>query len=247
MKLNRNKSRKASLGNDQADREHPGLHAWLSSLWNVVMRGLYALTHRVRVSHEEIIPATGPVLILAKHSTYSDIPLGKLAVTDNSGRHLWCVMKDSLAKGPLGGLLLRVGGIPINRENPERSKRDLLHARKVLHAGDVLCIFPEQTFYVGRMGRGRAPGFRFITGTPPEPIAVVCVGFQYTRRRMRRTHVEIRIGRPAYYTHEHDAEVFLDERMRDMARLSGLEYPYDPPSARRGSRGAAAVEAGREG
>ena len=233
MKLNRTATKKAPSDKGPADKAHPGLHGWLSSLWNGIVTVLYAFTHDLRVTHHATMPREGAVLVLAKHSTYSDVPLGKLAITRNAGRHLWCVMKDSMARGPLAGLFLRVGGIPINRDNPERSKRDLLLARKVLHDGHVLCIFPEQTIYLNRMGRGRAPGFRFITGRPPEPIAVVCVGFRYTKRRFRRVLVEIQIGAPTYYTREHDPEVFLDERMREMAGLSGLEYPYERPVPRR--------------
>ena len=228
MKLKRKSSKTTAQR-----KPHPGLHEWLSSFWNGVVAVVYSVTHKMRVVHDAVIPGAGSVLVLAKHSTYSDVPLGKLAITRNSGRHLWCVMKDSMAEGPLSHLFLRVGGIPINRDNPERSKHDLLLARKVLHDGHVLCIFPEQTIYPGSMGRGRAPGFRFITGRPPEPIAVVVVGFRYTPRRFRRTLVDIHIGKATYYSREHDPEVFLDERMREMARLSGLEYPYERPTPRR--------------
>lgn len=229
MKINRKPGTAPKLRR----KDHPGQSIWLSKFWNLVVSVAYVFTHKTRVLGHGTVPATGSVLILAKHSSYSDVPLGKLHITRHSGRHLWCVMKESLAKGPFGGLLLRVGGIPISRENPEKSKHDLLLARRVLHDGHMLCIFPEQTIYLNRMGRGRAPGFRFVTGRPPEPIAVVCVGFHYTRRKWRRTLVEIEISAPTYYGPTDDPEIFLHERMHDIARLSKLEYPFERPEPKR--------------
>ncbi|MEQ9367115.1 MAG: 1-acyl-sn-glycerol-3-phosphate acyltransferase, partial [Leptospirales bacterium] len=139
--------------------------------------------------------------------------------------------KDSQAKPPFGWFLLRQGGIPVNRKNPEKSKHDLLLARNVLNAKHALCIFPEQTIVPGKMGRGRLPGFRFITAKPERPIAVLCIGFRYTKRRFRRTLVEIKIGSPRDFTAQEDPVLFLHERMQEIARLSGLQYTHPPAKA----------------
>jgi 1-acyl-sn-glycerol-3-phosphate acyltransferase len=203
---------------------HPGQSLFLSTLFNVVGGLLYSLRFQVRITSEHLIPPTGPVLVLAKHWSLADVPLGKIAITKDSGRHLWCVMKESLARGPFGWFLLRQGGIPINRQNPEKSKHDLLLARRVLNEGHVLCLFPEQTIVPGKMGRGRLPGFRFVTNKPEQPIPVLCVGFHYHKRKYRRTLVEVNIGAPRMMTAEDDPAEFLQERMHEIARLSGLEY-----------------------
>ena len=177
----------------------------------------------MRIESDHAIPDDGPVLILSKHWTLADVPLGKIAVTKDSGRHLWCVMKDSLAKPPFGWFLLRQGGIPINRTNPEKSKVDLLLARNVLHDGQMLCIYPEQTIVPNKMGRGRLPGFRFIVGKPKTPLAI---GFRYTKRRFRRTLVDIKIGSPRAFTKGDDHAEFLHERMHEIARRSDMTYPH---------------------
>ena len=221
---------------------HPGQSLFLSRLFNIVARVLYGLKYSVRLQSEKGIPAEGPVLILAKHWALADVPLGKLAVTRDSGRHLWCVMKESLARGPFGWFLLRQGGIPVNRAQPDKSRHDLLLARKVLEDNHVLCIFPEQTTMPGRMGRGRAPGFRFIAGQPNEPIAVITIGFHYTKRRFRRTLVDIKIGPRHYFTAQDEPEAFLHERMLEMARLSGLEYTFEPAEAKASRAGKPVIE-----
>ncbi len=238
MKLNRDKQKASTKKVEDA---HPGLWSWYSTLWNAFFRFLLFFFYKITVKSEGAIPASGGVLILAKHQRISDIAIGKIAVTDDSGRHLWCLMKAEMARGPLAPVFIRVGGIPVDRSNPERSKHDLMHARKVLHGGDMLCIFPEQTFYPNKMGRGKTPGFRFIAGKPPEPIGVVCVGFKYTKRKFRRTLVEVGLGPVSYYSSDSDPEIFLDERMREIAELSQMEYPFPRPQGRkaRGKAGTA--------
>lgn len=211
---------------------HPGQSIFLSALWNVVVAFVYSFFYRVRVHVEERIPAQGPVLLLAKHWSLADVPLGKLAVTRYSGRHLWCMMKESLARGPFGGLILKVGGIPLNRENPERSRRDLQLARHVLHNGAMLCIFPEQTTVAGKMARGRTPGFRFLTAKAEQPLNVVCIGFHYRKRRFRRTLVDIKIGRAREMAPGHEPEDFLHSAMQEIAALSNLAYPFEKSQAR---------------
>ena len=207
---------------------HPGQSLFLSTVFNVIGGFLYSLRFQVRVTSDHAIPAGGPVLILAKHWSLADVPLGKIAVTKDCGRHLWCVMKDSLARGPFGWFLLRQGGIPINRENPEKSKHDLLLARNVLQDDQILCIFPEQTIVPGKMGRGRLPGFRFITAKSSRPIPVLCIGFFYKKRRFRRTLVTVKIGSPRNFHPGDDPSAFLHERMQEIARLSGLQYTHPP-------------------
>lgn len=226
-----NRSRSYNLRMMLEKSGHPGQNHFLSNIFNLLGGFICSLRYQVRRESDHAIPKTGPVLILSKHWSMTDVPLGKIAVKKDSGRHLWCVMKESLAKPPFGWFLLRQGGIPINRQNPEKSKHDLILARDVINAKHALCIFPEQTIVPGKMGRGKLPGFRFITSKPAEPIAVLCIGFRYTKRRFRRTLVEIKIGSPREYTASEDPSLFLHERMQEIARLSGLEYKHPPAKA----------------
>ena len=149
-------------------------------------------------------------------------------MVDYIGRNAWCIIKDSLTSPYFFGFFLKIGGIPVDRKNPEKSKEQLLYARKVLHEGNALVIFPEQSRHMGKMGRGKSPGFRFITGKPSEPIDILCVGMEYSKGLFRRKLI-IRFGEIKKYSKSDNPETFLHECMLEIAKLSNLEYKFPKP------------------
>lgn len=178
-------------------------------------------------------PESGPLLVLAKHQRIDDIPLGLGGLnTACTRRDHWCVMKDALAAPHFFGFFLKCGGIPINRREAARSKGWLLFARHKLHEGNAVVIFPEQTFFPNKMGKGKVPGFRFVAGRPEHPIPVACLGFSYEKLKFGRMKVTIRLGKPTMYGPHDDAEHFLHDRMIEMAELSKLHYPHERPAAK---------------
>lgn len=181
------------------------------------------------------ISKTGSVLLLPKHQRLLDIPLGFTYVIQRARADAWCLMKETLTG--FAGFLLKCGGIPLNRANPEKSKRSLLMARTLLHEGQFVCLFPEQTYWPGRMGRGKVPGFRFICGKPERPLQVVSMGIEYRRpHRLGRTEVLMRLGEPVLYTADSNPETFLYDRMCEIAKLSGMDYPFERPEPGRKSK-----------
>lgn len=211
---------------------HPGKRPFPSRTLIFFGRWFLRLFYKIRVEGLEHVPVDGPLLVLPKHQRHEDIPLGYANVLARRRKDIWCIMKTELAK-PLGGFFLKCGGLPVDRQNPEKSKRDLLLGRRVLHDGNVLVLFPEQTFYKERMGRGRTPGFRFITGKPAEAIQVLPLGFEYRKRRFRRTELIMRAGPVRLYSKREDPEEFLHDCMLEIARLSQLEYPFEKPAGRK--------------
>lgn len=208
--------------------DHPGKKRYAVYLLQMFGTIYTRLRFKVRVEGRENIPREGSVLVLAKHVRNSDIPLGLVRGIHPVRWDVWCVMKDTLAKGGAGKFFLHCGGIPVDRKNPEKSKRDLLVARHALHAGHLVTIFPEQTHFKGKMGKGRTPGFRFVTGRPEHPIQVVPYGFDYKFHKFpRRTEVIMRIGAPTPYDKHSVPEVFLHDRMHELAELSGLKYTHE--------------------
>lgn len=213
---------------------HPGKSQWRSNLLIFLGKYFLRILFKIKVTGSENIPDTGGLLILAKHQRNEDIPLGLGAVCHTSKRRdQWCVMKHSLADPKFFGFFLKCGGIPINRKDAIKSKGFLLLARHRLHEGNTVVIFPEQTFFLNKMGKGKAPGFRFVAGRPETPIAVCCVGFRYTKGFIR-TNVDIRIGQPTPYSMHDEPEHFLHDRMLEIAELSQLEYPHPRPTPRKG-------------
>ena len=223
--------------------EHPGKTRWASNTLAFVGRFLLALRYKVTYEYpDDLKQLQGPVLIISKHSHEIDIPLGYPAMLKAYGRHAWCIMKASLTKPMFMGFFWKIGGIPLDRDNPEKSKESLMFARKILYErdesgrnpgnGNMLVLFPEQTTCWGYMGEGKTAGFRFITGKPPQPLACNCVGFIFEPGRFR-TKVTIRFGPTSYYSKEDDPAVFLDARMREIAELSEMEYPFPVPQPRK--------------
>ncbi|MCR9141657.1 MAG: 1-acyl-sn-glycerol-3-phosphate acyltransferase [bacterium] len=207
-------------------------------------RCLGTLLYRVEIEGLEHFPRSGPTLVLVKHQRNEDIPLGFHYVLTARRLDSWCIMKHDLAAPHLLGIVLKSGGIPIDRDRPMRSRRYFRMAREVLHAGRALVLFPEQTFFVNEMGPGKLPGFRYLTKRAAGDLQVVSVGLDYIPARahsrlfdrlfgrfLKRTRAIFRISRPRTLspieTQDQNSQAeFLHERMGEIARLTNLKYPH---------------------
>lgn len=214
--------------------DHPGkspIASWLLYIFSRIGAMILFKTH---VEGFEQIPKTGSVLLLTKHQRKSDTPVGFVALHSQVRKDIWCVMKDAMAAPYFFGFFLKTGGLPVNRKNPEQTRKYLVLGRKMLHEGKIVVIFPEQTTMRDKMGKGRTPGFRFLVGRPEHPLQVCVMGIRY-KKAFPRTHVFLRIGKGAPYDAHSDPEHFLHDRMHEMAALSLLTYPYQRPDARKAS------------
>ena len=132
-------------------KKRPG-QTWFATLSIYFFGGiLLRLFYKITIEGGEKIPKSGPLLVLAKHQRLNDIPLGCAAIFAKSKRRAWCIMKDSLNIPYLFGYLLKCGGIPIDRKNPEKTKESFTFAKHVLYHDQVMCLFPEQTFFPWKM------------------------------------------------------------------------------------------------
>jgi len=87
-------------------------------------------------------------------------------------------------------------------------------------------IFPEGTYYRGKVGKGKSRLIKMILKFQEEehhsgPIPFVPVGVIYQKKRLR-PKVMISIGEPLYAERESDAEVFTQKIMGEIARLSDM-------------------------
>jgi 1-acyl-sn-glycerol-3-phosphate acyltransferase len=206
---------------------------------SVLLRPFY----KVRLEQAEEIVADGPVLMLPKHQSNLDIPLGYSALTKVTGRHAWCLIKSSLARPMFMGFFWKIGGIPVERADPKVSKNLLLFARDVLYRrdlsghkpgpGNVMVLFPEQHRLWRTMGEGKQAGFRFLVGKPEQPLVCYSVGYEY-RSGFPRNELIVRVGPARRFSADTDSALFLHERMIEIAELSGLSYDFPAPKARKG-------------
>ncbi|MEO7127075.1 MAG: lysophospholipid acyltransferase family protein [Nakamurella sp.] len=93
--------------------------------------------YRLKVRGEANVPITGPVVIVANHTTFMDGPI----LVGGVPRRISFLVKAEVLWGPLGWFLRTVGQYGIDRATPQRDV--LLASLTQLKAGGVIGIFPE--------------------------------------------------------------------------------------------------------
>lgn len=116
-----------------------GAVPWLHDFGRWIARWLHRPTYRIRVHGCERVPPTGPVVLVANHSSLIEpqILYGALP------RRLVFLVKSELASGVLGHALRMIGQVPVRRGAPDRAP--LMTAVRLLRDGGVIGVFPEGT------------------------------------------------------------------------------------------------------
>jgi 1-acyl-sn-glycerol-3-phosphate acyltransferase len=168
----------------------PGTWPWLHDLARWIGTWLLGPFFRVRVHHRERIPASGPVVLVANHSSLVDGPLlfGLL------GRRAVFLTKQEMFAGALGWWLRRIGQLSVLRGAPDR--RALTVAVDVLRAGGLIGVFPEGTRGSGEVVAAQHGAAWLARTSGAVVLPVVCRG---TRRRdgsgrRWRPHVDVLVG-----------------------------------------------------
>jgi 1-acyl-sn-glycerol-3-phosphate acyltransferase len=156
----------------------------------------------------DVVPLPGPkgVIIVYPHTSNWDFPLGYLAKMAAGLRVKW-VGKDSLFRWPLGGLLRRMGGIPVNR----RERTGLVEQlRREMDRRDEawLVIAPEGTRSFGDHWKS---GFWHIALAAGVPVGLAFI--DYPRRS---------VGLRTYLRLTGDPEVDLEAMRRAYEGKVGL-------------------------
>lgn len=168
------------------------LYAFLKPLAVLVMRLLFGLHARGR----EHVPRTGPVLLVANHSSVLDPPL----VAGMTPRPVSFLAKAELFDLPLfGWFIRRLGAKPLRREGGDPGA--LRTALRVLQAGRVLLVFPEGTRGEEGVLRSAKPGagmLAVLSGATVVPVYVTGSGRAWPRgRRLPRPgKVRVTFGTP---------------------------------------------------
>lgn len=144
------------------------LYKWVRTLIRFMLR---ILGIRVRVSGSEFIPSP-PVMFVANHQSQLDPPIVLMLLPYD----VRIFPKKELFKVPILGRLMRMAGfIPVDRQHPERARKDVTTAVSHLQEGISYLIFPEGTrTRTGKVQRFKKGGFILAIDAqvPIVPIAV---------------------------------------------------------------------------
>lgn len=182
---------------------------------------------RLEVSGLRHLPRDRAFILLPKHQRWEDIPFTGFAVP----RQLYFVAKHELFKTRFTDRLFKaLGGIPLNRQKPIESRRNLLASIRMLEKGEGMVVYPEGTYFRKKMGPGHTGMLRFILARLHMPLVPVGIRYSLSGWRIR---VRVVIGRVIYQRPFEPVDQLLIRIMGEMAALSG--YPPHPDTGRPGA------------
>lgn len=171
----------------------PGGSRALHDLARVIARWLYRPAFRIRVHGIERVPRTGPVVLIANHSSMIEPQL----IFGLVPRRTVFLVKEEMFARPAGFWLRKLGQLPVRRGEPDRMP--LLAAVRTLRAGGLVAVFPEGTRGPGNVDRAERGAAWLVrsSGAVVQPVATrgTLRPEGALRRRFRPT-VDIAFGEP---------------------------------------------------
>ncbi|HEY8372811.1 MAG TPA: lysophospholipid acyltransferase family protein [Pseudonocardiaceae bacterium] len=169
-----------------------GAWPWLHTLAYRVAGRVFPLGYRLHVQGLERVPRTGPVVLVANHSTFVDGPLlfGLLP------RRSVFLIKREMFRGPVGWFLRRIGQIPVRRGEPDRTP--LLAAVRTLRSGGLVGVFPEGSRGAGDVATAQNGAAWLARSTGAVVLPVACRGIARPPggRWRFRPRVDVLFGEP---------------------------------------------------
>jgi 1-acyl-sn-glycerol-3-phosphate acyltransferase len=169
-----------------------GTSPWLHDLGRLIGRYGLRPAFRIHVHGAGRIPVTGPVVVIANHSSMVEPQL----IFGMLPRRSVFLVKQEMFGGVLGAFLRRIGQLPVRRGEPDR--KPLLASVEVLRGGGLVGIFPEGTRGSGDVAtaeRGAAWLVR-ASGATVVPIATRGTLPPVDSRQRFRPRVDILVGEP---------------------------------------------------
>jgi 1-acyl-sn-glycerol-3-phosphate acyltransferase len=214
----------------------PGSWPWLAAFARWLGSWIFHLVYRYRVHGRDRVPPTGPVLVVANHSSFLDGPM----IFGALGRPAVFLIKQEMFRGPLRVVLPRIGQLAIRQHSAHREP--LLAAVRVLREGGLVGVFPEGHRGAGDVtdAQNGAAWLARTSGAVVLPIAVRGTRKALTGKGFRR-RVDVLIGEPVSTSTRRGrtglAEATEQVRMALATLVSDLDRLRDGLDAPRGAAG----------
>jgi 1-acyl-sn-glycerol-3-phosphate acyltransferase len=176
----------------------------------------------LQVSGLEHLPTQGPAIICPKHQRWEDIPLIGMALPPP----LHYIAKVELFQQPFVRELLGAwGGVPVDRKNPRATLSSFKRLLPLLANRAFIVLFPEGTYFVGRVGPGRHRLIQLLLKLQGQEglkyLPFVPVGVIYEPRLYGYT-VQVKLGPPLLAPGPRQAPALTAALMARIAHLSGF-------------------------
>jgi 1-acyl-sn-glycerol-3-phosphate acyltransferase len=178
---------------------------------------------RVRIAGRENVPLTGPVVLVANHSSLVEpqIIFGMLP------RRSVFLVKQELFRGVAGRLLRGIGQVPVRRGEVDRAP--LMTAVGVLRGGGLVGVFPEGTRGAGDVSAAEQGAAWLVRSSGALVLPVATRG---TRRpdgagRRLRPVVDVLVGAPFTLVVGKGRSGLTEATEEIRVRLAGLVHELD--------------------
>ncbi|WP_425455412.1 lysophospholipid acyltransferase family protein [Amycolatopsis palatopharyngis] len=164
----------------------------LHDLGRRIARHVVRPAFRLRARGLERVPRSGPLVLIANHSTMIEPQL----IFGMLPRRSVFLVKEELFRGGLGWFLHRIGQVPIRRGVADRAP--LLTAVAVLRGGGVVGVFPEGSRGAGDVASAERGAAWLVRTSGAVVLPVATRGTlrpEGTRRRFRPV-VDLLVGEP---------------------------------------------------
>lgn len=155
---------------------------------------------RIRITGQQNIPITGPVILAPTHRARWDALLVPYATSLITGNDLRFMVTISECQGIQGWFVRRLGGFPVDPKHPTVST--LRHGVSLLQQGKTLVIFPEGGIFRDGEIHSLKPGIARLSlsaelNHPGLEVKIVPVNINYSQPYPNwGTDVSIDIGNP---------------------------------------------------